>query len=220
MRLFRKDNWRPRDSDEETIYITTYPLVARTWRKANLTRQIIRRTWRGFSYEVAVTAVGGLIVVAVVYLVGLAGGSFRVVPLAVVAAAGAVALASAGAIYRLAPKQLLRAQATEILDAEPGRVVSGIKKIAVNPPYHFDLDDEGVDWHIVDGLWDLPEIERTVLAVRYGRPMTLEAIGDALGLSRERIRQLEGRALSAVAESVRAVQDDRRGQQAHRSEDG
>jgi RNA polymerase sigma factor (sigma-70 family) len=52
----------------------------------------------------------------------------------------------------------------------------------------------------LDGL---PEQERQVLVMRYGlnneRPMTLEAISALLGISRERVRQIEAEALSKVA---------------------
>jgi RNA polymerase sigma factor (sigma-70 family) len=48
-------------------------------------------------------------------------------------------------------------------------------------------------------LQDLPDRERTVVTLRFGlggdQPMTLEAIGQRLGLTRERVRQIEGTAL-------------------------
>jgi RNA polymerase primary sigma factor len=48
----------------------------------------------------------------------------------------------------------------------------------------------------------LPERERRILELRFGfegEPWTLEAIGHELDLTRERIRQLERRALSRLA---------------------
>jgi RNA polymerase primary sigma factor len=48
----------------------------------------------------------------------------------------------------------------------------------------------------------LPERERRILELRFGfegEPWTLEAIGHELGLTRERVRQLEGQALSRLA---------------------
>jgi len=48
----------------------------------------------------------------------------------------------------------------------------------------------------------LPERERRILELRFGfegEPWTLEAIGHELDLTRERVRQLEGRALSRLA---------------------
>jgi RNA polymerase sigma factor (sigma-70 family) len=51
------------------------------------------------------------------------------------------------------------------------------------------------------GLAALPERERRILELRFGfdgRPRTLEEIGQELGLTRERIRQIEGQALAAL----------------------
>ena len=56
-----------------------------------------------------------------------------------------------------------------------------------------------------DALADLPERERLVLELRFGlhddRPRTLREIGDELGLSRERVRQIESRALNKLRRS-------------------
>ena len=54
-------------------------------------------------------------------------------------------------------------------------------------------------------LEQLPELERRILELRYGldgEPHSLEAIGAELGISRERIRRLEGEALDTLAESL------------------
>ena len=51
-------------------------------------------------------------------------------------------------------------------------------------------------------LAELPELERRILELRYGidgEPHSLEAIGAELGISRERIRRLEGDALASLA---------------------
>ena len=48
----------------------------------------------------------------------------------------------------------------------------------------------------------LPERERRILELRFGfegDPWTLEAIGAELGLTRERVRQLEAQALHRLA---------------------
>ena len=53
----------------------------------------------------------------------------------------------------------------------------------------------------------LPERERRILELRFGfegEPWTLEAIGHELDLTRERVRQLEGQALSAPGGTARA----------------
>jgi RNA polymerase sigma factor (sigma-70 family) len=51
-------------------------------------------------------------------------------------------------------------------------------------------------------LQDLPDRERTVITLRFGlggeEPMTLERIGQRLGLTRERVRQIEGAALQQL----------------------
>jgi RNA polymerase primary sigma factor len=54
-------------------------------------------------------------------------------------------------------------------------------------------------------LAELPELERRILELRYGldgEPHSLEAIGAELGISRERIRRLEGEALDTLAETL------------------
>jgi RNA polymerase primary sigma factor len=54
-------------------------------------------------------------------------------------------------------------------------------------------------------LQRLPELERRILELRYGldgEPHSLEAIGAELGISRERIRRLEGEALDTLAETL------------------
>jgi RNA polymerase sigma factor (sigma-70 family) len=51
-------------------------------------------------------------------------------------------------------------------------------------------------------LQDLPDRERTVITLRFGlgaeEPLTLERIGQRLGLTRERVRQIEGAALQQL----------------------
>ena len=51
-------------------------------------------------------------------------------------------------------------------------------------------------------LQDLPDTERTVVTLRFGlggeEPMTLESIGQRLGVTRERVRQIEGSALKRL----------------------
>ena len=54
-------------------------------------------------------------------------------------------------------------------------------------------------------LAELPELERRILELRYGlegEPQSLESIGAELGISRERIRRLEGKALATLATSL------------------
>jgi len=59
---------------------------------------------------------------------------------------------------------------------------------------------------VAEALGTLSERERQVLSLRYGLdgsdPKTLEEIGRRLGLTRERVRQIEGEALSKLSESM------------------
>jgi RNA polymerase primary sigma factor len=55
-----------------------------------------------------------------------------------------------------------------------------------------------------EALDELPERERSVLELRYGlvadgEPMSLEAIGRELGITRERVRQIEANALETLS---------------------
>jgi RNA polymerase primary sigma factor len=71
---------------------------------------------------------------------------------------------------------------------------------AVDP---FDEAEESLRRQGVRRALDaLPERERRILELRFGfegEPWTLEAIGHELDLTRERVRQLEGQALSRLA---------------------
>jgi RNA polymerase primary sigma factor len=60
-----------------------------------------------------------------------------------------------------------------------------------------------------EALHDLDEKEREVVTLRFGldrdgEPRTLQEIGDVLGVSRERIRQIESRAKDKLRRSKRA----------------
>ena len=59
--------------------------------------------------------------------------------------------------------------------------------------------NESAWWLLSRALQALPERERQVLELRFGlageRPKTLEQIGEILGISRERVRQLESQAI-------------------------
>jgi RNA polymerase sigma factor (sigma-70 family) len=55
----------------------------------------------------------------------------------------------------------------------------------------------------------LPERERRVLELRFGfdgEPTSLEAIGRELGISRERVRQLEEAAYAQLADELELAQ--------------
>ena len=85
-------------------------------------------------------------------------------------------------------------------------------------PLAADPEDEAVDslarLEVRRALQKLPERERRVLELRFGLegdPQPLEAIGKELGISRERVRQVEAAAMAQLAEllgGVEAIQDE------------
>src|SRR3954447_22742232 len=107
MRLPVRTDWRRRsyhDPDVELLEDDTYPLTARTWRKANATLRVVRQGGPSFAYHASTNAVGTLLAIAVAYLVSLAGGLVDAVPFAVAASVSVIVGAVAAAIFRLAPK--------------------------------------------------------------------------------------------------------------------
>jgi len=61
-----------------------------------------------------------------------------------------------------------------------------------------------------EALGELPERERRILELRFGldgEPQSLEAIGAELGLTRERIRQLETQAMANLSELLGAAEE-------------
>lgn len=77
------------------------------------------------------------------------------------------------------------------------------------PPADEDLIHQSAVERVREALGELDEKEREIVSLRFGfdrdgEPRTLQEIGDALGLSRERIRQIEARAKDKLRRSKRA----------------
>ena len=82
-------------------------------------------------------------------------------------------------------------------------------------PLAADPEDQAVDslrrLEVRRALSRLPERERQVLELRFGLdgdPQPLETIGKELGISRERVRQVEGEAMAQLAELLGGMRDD------------
>ena len=62
--------------------------------------------------------------------------------------------------------------------------------------------------HVLELLDKMDKREATVLRMRFGlddeEPKTLKEIGECLGLTRERVRQIESEALGKLSESMHA----------------
>ena len=74
-----------------------------------------------------------------------------------------------------------------------------------------DTDEEvlrqGFEEALREALGELSEKERQILSLRFGleddEPRTLREIGDSLGISRERVRQIENQALTKLRRSAK-----------------
>jgi len=85
----------------------------------------------------------------------------------------------------------------EVIEIQPDKSVSELERKESLAHIRAELDK------VMD---QLPGREREILARRFGlsgKPETLEQIGDRLGITRERVRQLETRALRKVADLMR-----------------
>jgi RNA polymerase primary sigma factor len=74
-----------------------------------------------------------------------------------------------------------------------------------------DAADEYRRHAVRKAIAKLPERERRIVELRYGldsEPHTLESIGEELGLTRERVRQLERNALNALEIQLQGIADE------------
>src|SRR5262249_14203243 len=115
-----------------------------------------------------------------------------------------------GSEYDLVEKDLKVRNASVLTDAEPHRE-GAIHKLPVEQRTEEPDSTLGAadDCTRLRGMLDqLEEREATVLRLRYGRtdeePKTLRVIGERLGLTHERVRQIESRALSKLSARLRA----------------
>jgi len=91
------------------------------------------------------------------------------------------------------------------VDAEGDSELGDLLEQTVLPDTDERILRESFNIALADALSELPDRERTVLELRFGlgddQPKTLREIGDAMGLSRERVRQIESRALNRLRRS-------------------
>jgi RNA polymerase primary sigma factor len=78
------------------------------------------------------------------------------------------------------------------------------------PPVEYQIVKTSIEHQIRDILGELDEKEAIVLKLRFGldddRPQTLQEIGDRLSLTRERIRQIEQKAMRKLSRSHQVQQ--------------
>jgi RNA polymerase primary sigma factor len=78
------------------------------------------------------------------------------------------------------------------------------------PPVEYQIVKASIQQQIREILGELDEKEATVLKCRFGldddRPQTLQEIGDRLGLTRERVRQIEQKAMRKLSRSHQVQQ--------------
>jgi RNA polymerase primary sigma factor len=78
------------------------------------------------------------------------------------------------------------------------------------PPVEYQIVKSSIQQQVRDILAELDEKEATVLKLRFGldddRPRTLQEIGDRMNLTRERIRQIEQKAMRKLSRSHQVQQ--------------
>jgi RNA polymerase primary sigma factor len=94
--------------------------------------------------------------------------------------------------------------------ADSGLEVEGKIEDRETPPVEYQIVKASIQHQVRDIIGELDEKEATVLKLRFGldddRPQTLQEIGDRLGLTRERIRQIEQKAMRKLSRSHQVQQ--------------
>ena len=75
---------------------------------------------------------------------------------------------------------------------------------AHDEPYEMDFDKEDLKRAIAKGMSDLSDREKQILKLRFWEDMTYEEVASELGVTRERIRQIEARALRQLKHPTRS----------------
>ena len=75
---------------------------------------------------------------------------------------------------------------------------------AHDEPYEMDFDKEDLKRAIAKGMSDLSDREKQILKLRFWEDMTYEEVAAELGVTRERIRQIEARALRLLKHPTRS----------------
>ena len=80
----------------------------------------------------------------------------------------------------------------------------------VTPSVEYQIIKNSIEKQVREMVNELSEKEATVLKLRFGldddQPRTLQEIGDMLNLTRERIRQIEKKAMRKLAQSHKLQQ--------------
>jgi len=94
----------------------------------------------------------------------------------------------------------------ESYEAEIVRLIHGDTNPA-GPGYKEELVETDILKHVMTMLDEMDSREATVVRMRFGldtmEPHTLKEIGEELGLTRERVRQIETEALNKLGEGLR-----------------
>ena len=117
--------------------------------------------------------------------------------------------ADVDALRRIGSSDVSLNEYVGVHDEGDGRELADLLEQHMVPPVDEDLIHEAALGRIREALDELDDKEREVVSLRFGldrdgEPRTLQEIGDALGLSRERIRQIETRAKEKLRRSKRA----------------